>query len=293
MNQVPVFLCALIILADPPPGRAQDGPAEPGPDKSRYTIFNPTPKKEWREFNADRPTKSDSPFTVDAGAFMLETDFVNFTMDRHNVDRARVTVRKLMAGQTNFKIGLTNGIDIEIFTPGYVEMRTTGTDFGPAQTVRGVGDTTVRFKINLVGNDGGKFALGLIAGVKIPTNSAQLGNKAYEPSFGIPFNYTLPAGFSLFGGTNINVLKLDDRSGRRVQLNNAVGVTRPIVGHLSAYAEFFAGFSSARGYPWVGTADVGLVYQVTPNFAVDVSSFFGLTRSADDLNVFTGFAWRF
>ena len=45
--------------------------------------------------------------------------------------------------------------------------------------------------------------------------------------------------------------------------------------------------------PWIGTLDVGLIYQVTPNFSVDVNSFFGLTRSADDVNVFVGFARRF
>jgi hypothetical protein len=36
-----------------------------------------------------------------------------------------------------------------------------------------------------------------------------------------------------------------------------------------------------------------LIYQVTPNFSVDVNSFFGLTDSAPDYNVFTGFGYRF
>ena len=286
-----VFAILTVLLGGQTVGGQED--VAPAPDKSRYTIFHPTPMKEWRAFNADRPTRADSPFTVDAGAFMLETDFVNFTQDQHNLDHARVTVRTLTAGQTNVKIGLTNWLDVEIFTPGYVQVHTSGADAGPSQTVRGVSDTTVRFKFNFIGNDGGKFALGLIAGVKIPTNSAQLGNRAYEPGIGVPFNYNLPAGFSLFGGTAINVIKLDDRSGRRVLWNNTLGVTRTIVGNLSGYLESYAGFSSVRGYPWIGTANVGLVYLVTPNFAVDVSTFFGLTRSADDLNLFTGFAWRF
>lgn len=45
--------------------------------------------------------------------------------------------------------------------------------------------------------------------------------------------------------------------------------------------------------PWVGTLDTGLIYQVIPNFSIDVDSFFGLTRSAADYNVFTGFGYRF
>jgi hypothetical protein len=36
------------------------------PDKSQYTLFNPTPSKCLREFDPDRPDVTDSPFTVDA-----------------------------------------------------------------------------------------------------------------------------------------------------------------------------------------------------------------------------------
>jgi hypothetical protein len=45
--------------------------------------------------------------------------------------------------------------------------------------------------------------------------------------------------------------------------------------------------------PWVGTLDTGLIYQVTPNFSIAVDAFFGLTHSAPDYNVFSGFGYRF
>jgi hypothetical protein len=45
-----------------------------------------------------------------------------------------------------------------------------------------------------------------------------------------------------------------------------------------------------RHHPWIGTFDTGLIHQVSPNFSVDVNSFFGLTDSADDCNLFIGFA---
>jgi hypothetical protein len=51
--------------------------------------------------------------------------------------------------------------------------------------------------------------------------------------------------------------------------------------------------STGHNQPWVGTLDTGLIYQVTPNFSVDVDSFFGLTPGAPDYNVFVGFAHRF
>lgn len=279
------------------PATADDAAATPSPapppDKSSYTIFNPTPVKLYRAFNADRPSKSDSPFTIDAGAFQIETDAVNYTVDRHNPDRAAIRVQTLLIGQTNFKIGLTNWLDFEVFPQGYVEVRSSGRDFGTKRTISGFGDTTLRLKFNFLGNDGGAFALGLVASVKLPTNTAHLGNKLFDAGVGLPFNYNLPGGFSLFGQTRIDLPKIEGHSGRNVVWSNPIGVSRAIVGNLFGYVEFYNAVNSLRRLPWVGTADVGLIYQITPNFSVDVNAFFGLTRSADDLNVFTGFAYRF
>jgi hypothetical protein len=66
-------------------------------------------------------------------------------------------------------------------------------------------------------------------------------------------------------------------------------------GKLSIYGEFFSAVSSRSAAldPLQLTADVGLIYQLTPNLAVDVNSFFGLTRGAPDLNIFGGVAMRF
>jgi hypothetical protein len=59
---------------------------------------------------------------------------------------------------------------------------------------------------------------------------------------------------------------------------------------LSGYFEFYDAVDSGT---WIGTLDTGLTYQVTPDFSVDVDSFFGLTRSSDDFNCVIGFARRF
>jgi hypothetical protein len=79
----------------------------------------------------------------------------------------------------------------------------------------------------------------------------------------------------------------------RVQWQNPIGLSRTIIGNLSGYVEFYDAVSIGRNQPWVGTLDTGLIYQVTPNFSVDVDSFFGLTRCAADYNVFVGFGHRF
>ena len=52
------------------------------PDKSTYNLFNPTPRELMREMSTDRPDQTESPYTVDAGHFQMEMDFVKATFDR-------------------------------------------------------------------------------------------------------------------------------------------------------------------------------------------------------------------
>ncbi len=267
--------------------------ATPAPDKSQYNLFDPTPIDLRRPYNTDRPSKTDSAYTIDAGVFQIETDVVNWTLDENNVARKDIRVRTWIIGQTNFKVGLTNWMDLQIFPQIYVDRRTSGEDFGKPLEQSGFGDTTVRLKINLIGNDGGDTVVAFLASLKIPSNMNHLGNSLYEPAVEIPACRLLPGGFTLFGMTRIDILDEPHSSDRRVQWSNPIGVSRAIIGNVSGYLEFYDAVSSGRHHPWVGTADAGLIYQVTPNFSVDVNSFFGLTRSADDYNVFIGFGRRF
>ena len=267
--------------------------AEPAPtqtpDKSQYTLFNPTPIDLRRPYNTDRPSVTDSPFTIDAGVFQIESDVVNWKLD---YDKG-VRVRTWIIGNTNFKIGLTNWMDLQVFPQFYVNTRTGGPAFGKAVEHDGFGDTTVRLKINLLGNDGGKLVIGFVSSLKMPTNTGDTGNHVWEPGFGLPVNYSLPWGFTLFAQTRIDILDQQGSSNMRVQWQNPIGLSRAIIGNLSGYIEFYDAVSTGRNQDWIGTFDTGLIYQVTPNFSVDVNSFFGLTRSAPDYNVFIGFGRRF
>jgi Putative MetA-pathway of phenol degradation len=201
----------------------------PTTDKSAYTLFDPTPIELRRTYNTDRPSKTDSPYTIDAGVVQIEMDIANWTLDENNIDRTDVRVRTLLLAQTNFKVGLTNWM---VFPQRDVERRTSGRDFRGSETIGGFGDTTTRLKINLIGNDGGKLAIGLISSLKIPTNTNHLGNNLYEPGFGLPFNYGLPGGFIFFGQARIDILDEPHSGNRRVQWSTPIGVSRAIVRNL-------------------------------------------------------------
>ena len=274
-------------------GAGELAPSNSPPDKSPYTLFNPTPVALRRAYNTDRPSKTDSPYTVDAGVFQIETDLASWTFDERNPANADVRVRTWLIAQTNFKLGLTNWMDLQLVPQGYVNRRTSGSEIGPAAKQRGFGDTVVRLKINFIGNDGGPFVLALVSSLKVPTNTNHLGNGIFEPGFGLPINHALPGGFTLFAQTRIDFLDEPHSAKPRVQWSNPIGLSRPIVGRLSGYAEFYNAISSGHDHPWIGTVDVGLIYQVSPDFSVDLNSFFGLTDSADDFNLFIGFGRRF
>jgi hypothetical protein len=284
---VAILSCSPLVLAvdqEIPPATVT-----PTSHKSQYTLFNPTPLELRRAYNTDRPSKTDSPFTIDAGVFQIESDVANWTLD---YDKG-VRVRTWIVGNTNFKVGLTNWMDLQVFPQFYVNTRTSGPAFGKPLDNDGFGDTTVRLKINLLGNDGGKLVIGFVSSLKIPTNTGDTGNHVWEPGFGLPVNYSLPWGFTLFAQTRIDILDQPGSSNMRVQWQNPIGLSRAIIGNLSGYVEFYDAVSTGHDQPWIGTLDTGLIHQVRPNFSVDVNCFFGLTRRAPDYNVFVGFSRRF
>src|SRR5438093_12884571 len=85
------------------------------PDKSQYTLFNPTPVDLRRAYNTDRPSKTDSPFTIDAGGFQIESDVWNWTLDEPDTKHGDERIRTWMLGNTNFKLGLTNWMELQVF----------------------------------------------------------------------------------------------------------------------------------------------------------------------------------
>ena len=95
--------------------QAQDNPPQdnkPAPDKSQYTLFNPTPTDQMRPFNTDRPTKSNVPYTVDAGHFQYEGDIFIYSFDNTTTPDTDNTSWVLF--NPTFKAGLTNWADLEV-----------------------------------------------------------------------------------------------------------------------------------------------------------------------------------
>jgi Putative MetA-pathway of phenol degradation len=291
MNHHPIFTCVLAALCLTGSTYAGTPVVQNPVDKSQFHLFNPTPVALLRELSTDRPDKTESPFTVDAGHFQIETDLVNFSYDRYNSEHSRCRSEAYAFGTTNFKVGLCNNVDFQLVVETYQKVRTSSP--GSVERNSGFGDLTARLKWNLWGNDGGKTAFALMPFVKFPTNQDDLGNHAVEGGLILPLAIALPNGFDLGLMTEVDFAENSTGSDYHAEWINTVTVGHSIVGNLGGYVEFFSLVTSESRAPWVATLDLGLTYGLTANLQLDAGINIGLTRSADDLNPFVGVSWRF
>jgi hypothetical protein len=102
------------------------------PDKSAYTLFDPVPDDQMRDFNTDRPPKANSPYTVDAGHFQYETDIVNAAFSQLS---GTVHTDTYLAPNPTFKLGLTNQIDLEVNAPAGIGVHTFDAATGTSSTM--------------------------------------------------------------------------------------------------------------------------------------------------------------
>jgi len=267
--------------------------AEPTADKSQYNLFNPTPAKLMREMDTDRPDKTESPYTVDAGHFQIETDIINASFDHDTAAGADVRTRSLSFATMNLKVGLCNRTDLQLVVPSWNHVRTDDRVAGTLTKQSGFGDLTARLKVNLWGNDGGTTALGVMPFVKFPSNTGGLGNKEYEGGLIVPLAISLSENWSLGMMTEVDIVRDSVGNSWHPESVNSITVSRPIWGPVSAYVEFFSAVSTERGMPWVGTVDFGFTWDISENLKFDIGANIGVTRSAEDLNPFIGFSYRY
>jgi hypothetical protein len=288
------IFCAAISSAraepsDPPIVKkaAKASKREAKPDKNQYWLLYPTPPDQMRSFSTDRPTKSNVPYTVDAGHFQYETDLVNYT---HQVIGSTRTDTLLVPNPT-FKIGLTNNADLEVNVP-FAGVHTYGS--GPSSTLWGIGDTFVRSKINLWGNDGGDTAAALIPYVKAPSAPIGIGNGAVEGGLIGPLALNLPNNFVLLLVPEVDAFKNSSDNSRHGNFIFDVNLSREVIKNVTAYVELWSDYNDDPVTKTTQVSfDTALAWVVIPNVQLDVGANFGLTSATPAVQVYTGLSQRF
>lgn len=261
-------------------------------DKSGYTLANPTPRELLRDLSTDRPDQTESPYTVDAGHWQLEMDFINHTRDHDTAGGADVQVREWSIAPLNLKLGLTNRLDVQFMFDPQVRSRTEDRTAGTVTKVSGVGDLTTRFKFNVWGNDGGPTAFAVMPFVKWPLSASDVRNGDTEGGVILVLGYELPGGWGSAIMTEADFVS-DGAGGRDTEWLNTLAFGRDLTERLGIYFEFVAVTSDAPGFKWQGQFDLGFTYALTAEAQFDLGCNFGVTRSAPDLQPFVGFSRRF
>jgi hypothetical protein len=262
------------------------------PDKSGYTLFNPTPDQYMRDLSPDRPDKTDSPFTLDAGHYSLEMDFANFTHDAPNSQNGDVKSDTCQIAPMNVKVGVLNNADFQLVLEPWTWQRNKNETTGAVETDAGFGDTTLRAKVNLTGNDGGFFALGLIPYVTQPTARDHVGDGGVEGGVGIPYAFDVPnwdVGLQTTASCDRDVVG----DGYHADIANSVSIGHTIIGPLEYHVEFYSSVSTEKNSDWDGTVDTWFTYQANKNLIFDGGVYIGVTEAADDWHPWIGMTWRY
>jgi Putative MetA-pathway of phenol degradation len=262
-------------------------------EKEQYTLFHPTPDSLLRPLSTDRPDKTESPYTVDAGHFQLEMDFITYTYDRYHSGPGNSRIEAFSLAPMNLKVGLCNSADFQLIIEPYNHLRIHDLDTGFVANQSGFGDLFTRLKVNLWGNDGGSTAFAVMPFLKLPTNQDHLGNNAVEGGLIFPLSVELPRGWEMGFMPEFDFNSNLRSSGYHTEYIQTITFSHDIFGKLSGYVEFFSALSLESHAPWVSTIDFGLTYLITKNVQLDAGVNVGITRAADDINPFTGISVRF
>ena len=294
------YSCLLALTLFASVGNAQDpSNSAAAPDKSQFNLFNPTPAAFLRAMTTDGPGATESAYTVDAGHFQIEMSFIDYTsvrqtfQDEEFLEDFTYHLDWLAIAPFNLRIGLLNSLEVQLVLEPYNQVYERE-DEGDSTKQRGFGNTTVRLKYNVWGNDHGRTALALTPFVRIPTSQDGIGSDIVEYGVAIPFAAELPWDFFL--GLTSRFVSAQDilgGKGRHTDFANSIDLTHQIIGDLDGYIEFFSNVSTEEGVGWVGTFDTGLIYWLTDNLQLNAGVNIGVTEWADDWRAFAGIAWRF
>lgn len=268
--------------------------SEPG--KSQYTLFNPTPDRLLRDLTTDRPDTTESPFTVDAGRFQVETNLLGYTRSRPDVDGTVTDSYDFLI--TNVRIGLTHNSEVNVVFQPYGIVRTRTSDPVTATRSSGIGVVDIRGKINFWGNDTfekpGATAFGLLPFITLPTDRNNgISPDGVEAGLILPFAVKLSEKFALGLNAGVHVVRNEDRPGHHAEYLASASLSYEWSEAVTTYYEVAARFNTGNPFGDVAVLATGFTYKLSKNLQFDGGVRFGVTNAADRYSPFVGVSARY
>lgn len=263
-----------------------------------YNLLNPVPRQKMRPMNTERSSKSDYVTTLDAGHFQIETNLFSATKNKEcDNNNCAKTSSSSWLNENNIRIGISENSDIQIINYPYTNKKITNSNPAIQRKNNGFGDTYLRYKYSFSGNKSEKFGIAITPFVKLPTNQDNLGNKNFEGGASMPWSVALDDGYAIGGMSQIFILKktnlLAGKNSLYPAFVNAFYITKNFTNKFYGFAEYYTYKANGSNNWWQNTADFGLHYFISNDFKIDSGVNIGVTNKADDLNYYSGVAYRF
>lgn len=271
-----VHVAALITV---PPQQPQHDAARAAKEESSekcehfYHAFRPFPHSCLAPIDTDRPHQTDTPHVVDPGHVQFESAVVSLAADTLRSSGQR----SLILGDNLYKVGLLNGVDLQMFYTTYAREGSTSS----------FGDTLAfRAKFQVWGTNRTASSLALVPLVIAPLKAAGTVEGGAQAFFGSELPAELDWELNLGGVTQT----LDGK--RRVLPIASTALTRDVTEDLAVFGEARETSTDGHLRVWDTYLDTGLLYHITRDVQVDAGGYFGVTGSAPVMTLFTGFSIR-
>ena len=262
-----VYTVVLSGLLIPFKGFGQQAP------KKNFSLFNPVPRAQMREMETDRPDVTESPYTVDAGHFQLETDLVRSIRERSETSQTNT----FLINQMNLKIGITGSTALQIGFQTYGRQSEKELETHEKTTTDGHGDLTLRIKQNLIGNDGGNFALALLPYVKFPTSKYE--DSRFEGGVIVPMQYQLPGEWHLGFQVEVDRLKDQDEDAMHTEFLQTLTISHSIIKGLDGIAETYYTYDF-KAHHFSNYINAAIQMDVARDFKLDAGLNLGIQHTA-------------
>jgi Putative MetA-pathway of phenol degradation len=236
------------------------------------------------EIQPDRPEVTESARLVPRSSLQLETGFV-FSSQRS----AGMPTENTFGIEADLRIGVARQLEVDIEGDPFVRVR------GP-QDDTGFGDITlgVRYRfLEGVEDEPWPPSLAVKPFVKIPVAGEPIGTG--RPDFGLLLlaSFSLPWEFELEMNAGAAAIGQVDSGGYRAQALASAAISRDIGQGLFGFLEFFYRSREQRDEGQQFNINTGLVYRITPIFAVDAGVQVSLLGQAPDYVIRTGLSVLF
>lgn len=285
-------LLCLGLLLGPHGAWAQAG-SGPAPDKSGYTLFDPVPNALMRPLQTDRPGKSFSPFTVDAGHLQIESDAWLYSWDRWSPDGT--VMRSTTILDPNLKVGLNDWLELDAILPLHDAQVTRSRGSDGRSSGQGIGDLSLGSKVNFLGNDGdGTRGAGLVFYAELPSGAGGIRQQLPQYTVMLPVVLPLPKQFSITLEPGAGLLDNATKRGLHGDYQFIVNVNRQIPGTtVTAELELALDTEGDHNTGDQNTLDGSLQWMIGRSLQLDGGVYVGIDRSAPDWSPYVGFSVRF